>query len=60
MCSVAQIAGVGERCVQIFIVELPARQVAEYGQLLPHPGQEAAWWEAIPPDRRKHIETIGN
>ncbi len=59
MHAAADAAQVGPHCVQVYVTDIPARQIAEYGQLLPLPGGEAAWWEAIPPDLRKHMETIG-
>jgi hypothetical protein len=30
-----------------------------YGQILPVPGEEEAWWEAIPAGLRDRLETIG-
>lgn len=59
MHAVAAAAQLAAHCVQVYISDIPARQVAEYGQLLPLPGEEAAWWEAIPPELRKHMESIG-
>jgi phenylpyruvate tautomerase PptA (4-oxalocrotonate tautomerase family) len=60
MHAVAEAAELATHCVQIYVVEVPARQIAEYGQLLPLPGGEAAWWEAIPVELRKHMEVIGS
>lgn len=59
MNAVADAAEMPAHCVQIYVVDVPARQIAEYGQLLPLPGGEAAWWEAIPAELRKHMEAIG-
>lgn len=59
MHAVADGAQLAKHCVQVYISDIPARQVAEYGQLLPLPGGEAAWWDAIPAELRKHMESIG-
>lgn len=59
MHRVADAAQLATHCVQVYVSDIPARQVAEYGQLLPNPGEEAAWWEAIPAELRKHMEAIG-
>ncbi|WP_421885895.1 tautomerase family protein [Methylibium sp.] len=59
MNAVADAAEMPAHCVQIYVVDVPARQIAEYGQLLPLPGDEAAWWAAIPAELRKHMEAIG-
>ncbi|WP_430417994.1 tautomerase family protein [Methylibium petroleiphilum] len=59
MNAVADAAEMPTHCVQIYVVDVPARQIAEYGQLLPLPGDEAEWWDAIPVALRKHMEAIG-
>lgn len=58
MHAVAAAAQLSSHCVQVYVTEIPARQIAEYGRLLPHPGEEAAWWDSIPSDLRKHMESI--
>ncbi|MEO8740081.1 MAG: 4-oxalocrotonate tautomerase family protein [Casimicrobiaceae bacterium] len=60
MRAVAEAAELETHCVQVYVADVPARQIAEYGQLLPLPGGEAAWWEAIPAELRKHMESIGS
>ena len=60
MHAVAEAGALGTHQVQIYVVEVPARQIAEPGQLLPLPGGEAAWWDAVPAELRKHMETIVN
>jgi phenylpyruvate tautomerase PptA (4-oxalocrotonate tautomerase family) len=58
MRAAADAAELDAHCVQVYVSEIPARQIAEYGQLLPPPGGENAWWEAIPAELRTHLETI--
>lgn len=59
MRAVADAAAVATHQVQVYVVEVPARQIAEYGQLLPLPGGEAAWWDAMPAELRRHMEAVG-
>ena len=44
--------------VQIYIVDVPARQIAEWGQLLPRPGEEAAWNAAIPAEVKQRMDQL--
>ena len=57
--AVADAAGLDTHCVQVYIVDVPARQIAEYGQLLPVPGGEAAWRDSIPVELLKRMEVMG-
>ena len=59
MEAVARAASLPPHCVQVYVAEIPARQIAEYGQLLPLPGGEAAWWDAVPDEVRRRVEAIG-
>lgn len=58
MKAVAKAAEVPSYCVQVYIVDVPAKQIAEYGQLLPNPGEEAAWWDAVPPELKVRMEAL--
>jgi hypothetical protein len=31
----------------------------EYGRVLPPPGQEQAWFEALPPELQRHLASTG-
>lgn len=35
--------------VQVYLLDVPARQIAEFGRILPLPGDEQAWWDSMPP-----------
>ena len=48
MVSTARITEADVSNIQIYIVDVPARQIAEWGQILPNPGDEAAWDARIP------------
>ena len=41
--------------VWVYLVDLPARDMIEYGHILPEPGDEAAWMEALPVADRKRM-----
>ena len=48
MAATAGIADTEESCVQVYILDVPARQIAEWGQILPNPGDESNWLARIP------------
>jgi len=45
--------------VWIYIGELPARHLIEGGHVLPEPGDEDAWFEALPLADREWMQAIG-
>ena len=44
--------------MQVYIIDVPARQIAEWGQLLPLPGEEAAWDAAIAPQVKQRMQDL--
>ena len=56
--AVADVMLTERRHVWTYIDERPAGQMAEYGRILPEPGSEAAWVEALPPDDRAFMESM--
>jgi phenylpyruvate tautomerase PptA (4-oxalocrotonate tautomerase family) len=60
MRATAEVAATHESHVQVYILDVPARQIAEWGQLLPLPGEEAAWDAAIPDAvKRRMAQLLG-
>ena len=57
--AVAKAAGVSRTGVWIYIAELPARQMMEYGYMLPEPGDEDAWTKALPTEHREFMQAVG-
>jgi phenylpyruvate tautomerase PptA (4-oxalocrotonate tautomerase family) len=47
------------RSVWIYVGELPARQMIEFGHLLPEAGDEPAWTAALPAADREFMQSIG-
>jgi phenylpyruvate tautomerase PptA (4-oxalocrotonate tautomerase family) len=57
--AVASAASVPRTSVWIYIVDLQARQMVEFGHVLPEPGGEQAWTAALPPSDREMMQAIG-
>ena len=57
--EVAQAARAAHHAVWVYILDLVPRQMAEFCHVLPEPGGEAAWTEALPKDDRERMEKIG-
>lgn len=60
MKAVADAAEIDPASLQIYLVEVPARQIVEFGSILPLPGEEEAWWQAMPASLRARIEAMGS
>jgi phenylpyruvate tautomerase PptA (4-oxalocrotonate tautomerase family) len=57
--ALAKAVGLPASGVWIYIAELPARQMVEFGQILPEPGSEDAWTKALPAEARDFMQRIG-
>jgi phenylpyruvate tautomerase PptA (4-oxalocrotonate tautomerase family) len=56
---VGEAAGVRRTGVWIYIAELPPRQMIEYGYVLPDPGDEEVWTNALPKEDREFMQSVG-
>jgi len=45
--------------VWVYLTELPASAMLEFGHVLPEPGKEAAWSAALPEADRQFMQSIG-
>lgn len=54
--TVASATNVPKTSVWVYLVELPAAHMAEYGHVLPEPGNEAQWLAALPATDRALME----
>jgi phenylpyruvate tautomerase PptA (4-oxalocrotonate tautomerase family) len=57
--DVSEAAGLPAFSIWVYLHELPAHAMAEFGHVLPEPGGEMAWTEALPPADRERMQTIG-
>lgn len=60
MKTVSRVAQLEEHCVQVYLSDIPARQVLEFGKVLPLPGEEEEWWESIPEHLRARMVALAN
>lgn len=52
-------ADLPEEQVWIYLCDVPANAVAEYGRILPEPGAEAAWEAGLPEPLRRRLLSPG-
>lgn len=56
--GIAEIASVPQTDIWIFLNNLEAGDMAEYGKLLSAPGKEQEWFESLPLDLQKRLSEI--
>ncbi len=56
VAAVASAGAIASNRVWAYIAELPPGQMAEYGHILPEPGEEAAWLAGLPAADRALME----
>lgn len=57
--SLAKLSGLPKRDVWVYVTEIPARQMAEYGHVLPEPGDEQMWLDGLPAEDRAYMQGVG-
>jgi phenylpyruvate tautomerase PptA (4-oxalocrotonate tautomerase family) len=57
--SLAEAAAVPKNAIWVYLNELPASHMAEFGHTLPQPGAETDWFQDLPPEDRGLMERIG-
>ena len=57
--GVAEAGGLDRCDVWVYLTDLPARDMIEYGHILPEPGDEASWMEALPEADRARMKRTG-
>lgn len=55
MRETSEILGISEQAVWVYISDIPAHGVLEFGNVLPEPGGEAQWLASLPPDLREKL-----
>lgn len=56
--DVGNAAGVENFSVWVYLAELPPAAMVEFGHILPQPGEEGAWTEALPAADRERMLDI--
>lgn len=56
--AVSELLGVPRYAIWIYLSELPSRAMAEFGHMLPDPGDDAAWLAALPEEDREHLNRL--
>lgn len=56
MQETSAILGISEQAVWVYISDIPAHGVLEFGNVLPEPGGEAQWLESLPAALREKLE----
>lgn len=59
MRDIGEIAHVAERDIWIYLCNLEATDMVEFGHVLPAPGKEREWFEALAMDLQLHLEKLG-
>ena len=57
--EVAEICALPPRGVWVYLSEIPARQMIEFGHFLPQAGDEDAWSASLPQADREWMQDIG-
>lgn len=56
---IAEVAGESKQKIWGYLVELPPTQMVEFGHVLPMPGSEAQWLNALPDEDREYMQSRG-
>src|SRR5260370_9083971 len=55
MHDVGRASGATEDAVWVYLSDLPAENLTEYGRILPPPGKEDAWFSSLPDATRERL-----
>lgn len=58
LMSVAAIGETDRSAVQIYVLDIPARQIVEWGQFVPGSGDESAWDRTLQADVRRRSKAV--
>lgn len=58
LAAVARAAMLPANHIWVYVSDLIPRQMAEFGHVLPEPGDEAKWAESLPAADRAHMESF--
>lgn len=60
LMSVAAISETDRSAVQIYVEDVPTRQIVEWGQFVPESGDEVSWDRTLREDVRRRTKTVGS
>ena len=58
MQDVSKASGAAEEAVWVYLCEIPAANIAEYGRLMPLPGSEDAWFASLPDALQEKLRSL--
>jgi phenylpyruvate tautomerase PptA (4-oxalocrotonate tautomerase family) len=58
MQAVSEISGVDESAIWVYLCNLAPDDMVEYGHVLTRPGEEQAWFGALPPELQQYLTSI--
>ena len=56
--DVATASGLSTQSIWVYLSEIRPSLMAEFGHVLPEPGEESAWFDALPEDDRRMLAAI--
>jgi len=56
--AISEISGVEESAIWVYLCNLAPDDMVEYGRVLPQPGKEQEWFEALPPGLQQYLTSI--
>ena len=58
MRDIAKASGAAEDTVWVYLSDIPAENIAEYGRVLPPPGKEDTWFSSLPDALRERLKPL--
>jgi hypothetical protein len=58
MQDVGRASGAAEDTVWVYLCDIPAANIVEYGRVLPLPGEEDAWFSSLPDAMREKLRSL--
>jgi phenylpyruvate tautomerase PptA (4-oxalocrotonate tautomerase family) len=56
--AVSEISGVEESAIWVYLCNLAPDDMVEYGRVLPRPGEEQQWFQALPRELQRYLTFI--
>jgi phenylpyruvate tautomerase PptA (4-oxalocrotonate tautomerase family) len=56
--EVSRIGGIAEEEVWVYLSDIPAHNIAEFGRVLPVPGAENAWFATLPATLKQRLKSL--